>query len=71
LPCSYNFVCFKHIKIFIGSVDSEVFDNGPFQSLAPAGGANSHVVSSPFEIAHYPIEVNEQKKAVQRQISER
>uniref|UniRef100_A0A914C3G8 AMP deaminase n=1 Tax=Acrobeloides nanus TaxID=290746 RepID=A0A914C3G8_9BILA len=53
------------------SVDSEVFDNGPFQSLAPAGGANSHVVSSPFEIAHYPIEVNEQKKAVQRQISER
>ncbi|KAH7702431.1 adenosine monophosphate deaminase, partial [Aphelenchoides avenae] len=35
------------------------------------GGSSGHVVSSPYELSHYPIEVNEQKKAIQRQISTR
>ncbi|TKR80966.1 hypothetical protein L596_014929 [Steinernema carpocapsae] len=53
------------------SVDSEIFDNGPFQQGFHGGAANGHVVSSPFEISHYPIEIQEGKIALQRQISNR
>uniref|UniRef100_A0AC34QH07 AMP deaminase n=1 Tax=Panagrolaimus sp. JU765 TaxID=591449 RepID=A0AC34QH07_9BILA len=44
--------------------------SNPFQPgvTARSGG---HGVSSPFEIAHYPIEIQESKRAIQRQISER
>uniref|UniRef100_A0A914YYZ2 Uncharacterized protein n=1 Tax=Panagrolaimus superbus TaxID=310955 RepID=A0A914YYZ2_9BILA len=52
------------------SVDSEIFDKSPF-SPAMTSGSGSHNVSSPFEIAQYPIEIQEGKKAIQRQISER
>ncbi|KAI6221908.1 AMP deaminase [Aphelenchoides fujianensis] len=51
------------------SVDSEVFDTSPFQSAV--GGSGPHVVSSPFETPHYPIEIQENKKAIQRQINSR
>ncbi|KAI1723455.1 adenosine/AMP deaminase domain-containing protein [Ditylenchus destructor] len=54
----------------LGSADSEIFDSGPFQS-ASIGGTSGHVVSSPFEISHYPIEIQENRKAMQRQISSR
>ncbi|KAK0404451.1 hypothetical protein QR680_017460 [Steinernema hermaphroditum] len=53
------------------SVDSEIFDNGPFQQGFHSSGVNGHVVSSPFEISHYPIEIQENKIALQRQISHR
>ncbi|KAI6231693.1 AMP deaminase [Aphelenchoides besseyi] len=52
------------------SVDSEVFDTSPFQS-AVGGSGSLHVVSSPFETPHYPIEIQENKKAIQRQINSR
>uniref|UniRef100_A0A914W2D8 AMP deaminase n=1 Tax=Plectus sambesii TaxID=2011161 RepID=A0A914W2D8_9BILA len=56
------------------SVDSEVFDNtarfgGMTHSYTAGGG--SHVVSSPYEMSQYPIEMEESKKALQRQISSR
>ncbi|KAI6172858.1 AMP deaminase 2 [Aphelenchoides besseyi] len=44
------------------SVDSEVFDTSPFQS-AVGGSGSQHVVSSPFETPHYPIEIQENKKS--------
>uniref|UniRef100_A0A7E4UQI6 AMP deaminase n=1 Tax=Panagrellus redivivus TaxID=6233 RepID=A0A7E4UQI6_PANRE len=50
------------------SVDSEIFESSPFSPTISSGG---HVVSSPFEIGHYPIEIQESKKAMQRQISAR
>jgi hypothetical protein len=51
------------------TVDSEVFDTSPFQ--AAIGGSASHVVSSPYETPHYPIEIQENKRAIQRQINNR
>jgi hypothetical protein len=46
-----------------------VFDTSPFQTTV--GGSASHVVSSPYETPHYPIEIQENKKALQRQINNR
>lgn len=53
-------------------VDSEVFDVSPFQTgLAAAEMSGGHVVSSPFEAPQYPIEIQESKKAITRQIDNR
>lgn len=54
--------------ISLKSVDSEIFDSGPFQ--ASNSDAN-HVVSSPFEVPHYPIEIQEGRMQRQREISTR
>jgi AMP deaminase len=59
-----------HNNGVLKSVDSEIFDKSPFQP-AMTSGSGGHNVSSPFEIAQYPIEIQEGKKAIQRQISER
>uniref|UniRef100_A0AC35TGL2 AMP deaminase n=1 Tax=Rhabditophanes sp. KR3021 TaxID=114890 RepID=A0AC35TGL2_9BILA len=50
------------------SVDSEVFDVSPFQ---PGTTGPCHNVSSPFENPHYPIEIIEGKKQLQREICTR
>uniref|UniRef100_A0A0N5AM92 AMP deaminase n=1 Tax=Syphacia muris TaxID=451379 RepID=A0A0N5AM92_9BILA len=55
------------------SVDSEIFDIGPFQSGGLYLGTPDgyHRVSSPFEVSQYPIEIKENKEALQRQLSNR
>lgn len=60
-------------NFFLESVDSEIFDNGPFQSGGVYLGSSEghHTVSSPFEVSQYPIEIKETKDALQRQISQR
>lgn len=55
------------------SVDSEIFDGGPFKPggsfyCSPNG---HHLVSSPFEICQYPIEIIQSKEEMTRQISNR
>uniref|UniRef100_A0A0N4Z8V3 AMP deaminase n=1 Tax=Parastrongyloides trichosuri TaxID=131310 RepID=A0A0N4Z8V3_PARTI len=61
---SKNFVNINDASL--KSVDSEIFDSGPFQ---PSNNASSHVVSSPFEVPHYPIEIQEGRMQRQREIS--
>ncbi|CAI4225945.1 unnamed protein product [Auanema sp. JU1783] len=43
------------------SVDSEVFDNGPFKHSYAMGNYADHHVTSPFELSTTPIEVNESR----------
>ena len=57
--------------MILESVDSEVFDKSPFQPAMGTPRSGGHGVSSPFEIAQYPIEIQEGKRAIQRQISQR
>uniref|UniRef100_A0A0N5B894 AMP deaminase n=1 Tax=Strongyloides papillosus TaxID=174720 RepID=A0A0N5B894_STREA len=52
--------------VSLKSVDSEIFDSGPFQA---SNSTSNHVVSSPFEVPHYPIEIQEGKIQRQREIS--
>uniref|UniRef100_A0A1I7RWL5 UPF0690 protein C1orf52 homolog n=1 Tax=Bursaphelenchus xylophilus TaxID=6326 RepID=A0A1I7RWL5_BURXY len=52
-------------------VDSEIFDPSPFKTGLEDKSAHSHVVSSPYESPQYPIEIQETKKAIQRQIDNR
>uniref|UniRef100_A0A914NBR3 Uncharacterized protein n=1 Tax=Meloidogyne incognita TaxID=6306 RepID=A0A914NBR3_MELIC len=47
----------------------ESTDSGDFQSLS--FGPSGHVISSPYELSHYPIEILECKNALQKQISSR
>lgn len=54
-----------------GSTDSESAELGPFQTLSGGGCPSGHVISSPYELSHYPIEILENKTALQRQISNR
>lgn len=52
------------------STDSEGgADSGPFQSGHDS--CSGHVISSPYELSHYPIEIQESKTALHRQISNR
>uniref|UniRef100_A0A915BZG5 AMP deaminase n=1 Tax=Parascaris univalens TaxID=6257 RepID=A0A915BZG5_PARUN len=51
------------------SVDSDIFDSGPFQSNYMGTSSGHHVVSSPFEISQYPIEIKESKDALHRLIN--
>ena len=53
-----------------GSTDSEGAELGPFQTLS-GSCSSGHVISSPYELSHYPIEILEHKTALQRQISNR
>ncbi|KAL6740925.1 hypothetical protein Aduo_014228 [Ancylostoma duodenale] len=52
------------------SVDSEVFDNGPFRPSYALGSYADHG-SSPYEISNTPIEVNESRKQRTMEIQNR
>nr|CAD2174192.1 unnamed protein product [Meloidogyne enterolobii] len=47
----------------------ESTDSGDYQNLS--FGPSGHVISSPYELSHYPIEILECKNALQKQISSR
>ena len=54
------------------SVDSEVFQTGPFQHAYAMGNySDSHHVSNPFELSTTPIEVNESRKQKAMEINNR
>uniref|UniRef100_A0A913HFX4 AMP deaminase n=1 Tax=Strongyloides stercoralis TaxID=6248 RepID=A0A913HFX4_STRER len=61
---SKNFININDVTL--KSVDSEIFDSGPFQA---SNSDSNHVVSSPFEVPHYPIEIQEGRMQRQREIS--
>lgn len=52
------------------TVDSDVLDCGPFQ-VGFMEDSDHHMVSPPFEISQYPIEVKESKDAIHRQLTNR
>uniref|UniRef100_A0A914HTW4 AMP deaminase 2 n=1 Tax=Globodera rostochiensis TaxID=31243 RepID=A0A914HTW4_GLORO len=53
------------------STDSDCIELGPFQSMIGSGSFSGHLISSPYELSQYPIEIQETKSALQRQISNR
>ncbi|KAL3081816.1 hypothetical protein niasHT_034007 [Heterodera trifolii] len=53
------------------STDSDCIELGPFQSMIGGGSFSGHLISSPYELSQYPIEIHETKNALQRQISNR
>jgi hypothetical protein len=69
------FIQSNRLGCLLESVDSEVFDNPstrtPGSYVDAAGHGGGHVVSSPYELSQYPIEMAQSKKVVQRQISNR
>jgi hypothetical protein len=58
------------LSLLGASTDSDGAEFGPFQGLS-GGSSSCHVISSPYELSHYPIEILENKTALQRQISNR
>ncbi|KAK6111885.1 Adenosine/AMP deaminase family protein [Brugia pahangi] len=52
------------------TIDSDVLDCGPFQ-VGFMEDSDHHMVSPPFEISQYPIEVKESKDAIHRQLTNR
>ncbi|KHJ79856.1 hypothetical protein OESDEN_20484, partial [Oesophagostomum dentatum] len=44
------------------TVDSEVFDNGPFRPSYAMGNSSGHGSGQPYEISNTPIEVNESRQ---------
>lgn len=54
-------------------VDSDIFDSGTFQQEMQKFETESgqHMVSSPFELSQYPIEVREHREALHRQLTNR
>ncbi|VDN89526.1 unnamed protein product [Brugia pahangi] len=55
---------------FTETIDSDVLDCGPFQ-VGFMEDSDHHMVSPPFEISQYPIEVKESKDAIHRQLTNR
>ncbi|EYC15693.1 hypothetical protein Y032_0036g3301 [Ancylostoma ceylanicum] len=62
--------CLRPFGVHCKSVDSEVFDNGPFRPSYALGSYADHG-TSPYEISNTPIEVNESRKQRTMEIQNR